>query len=69
MKKFIWLAILSMIFSGCAFIYDSRDQNSLDVADPKSKNLTADNATGRTGRYILYYFLYPRINDQSWEEK
>lgn len=55
------LLIVSLIFAcGCAFTYDSRDQNKLKMTNAEYAAASADKTILETGRYIGWRIMYPR---------
>lgn len=56
MKKYILILIL-FLFSGCSFLYDSRNQNLLNIGDASYKGVDVKKTNLKTGRLIKIEIL------------
>ncbi len=57
MRVFLLISILSMSVCGCAGIYDSRNQNYLNINKPEYSGAAAKDAKLKTGRLIAWSLL------------
>lgn len=52
-----YLIILVLLFSGCSFLYDSRNQNRFDIGDASYLDVNAKDSYIKTGRLITIDLL------------
>lgn len=62
MRRLLALALL-ISMCGCTFVYDSRNQNSLNIGKAKHAGSTMQDGKFRTGRLIILSFFKSIIYD------